>query len=117
MTGEPTWPDAATRALVVRACFDCHSNEVKYPWYSNIAPTSWLVQNHFDDACSAVNFSAIKAGGHYDRVARVVQDGSMPPSYFTCFGLHSTAKLTKAEVAQLVAGLKKVPEFQNSGRG
>ena len=40
--GEPTWNSPETRALAVRACFDCHSNETVWPWYSNIAPVSWL---------------------------------------------------------------------------
>lgn len=115
VTGEPTWPDATTRALTVRACFDCHSNKVVYPWYSNVAPMSWLVQNHVDDGRNAVNFSAIKSGGRYGRVSRVVANGSMPPAYFTRFGLHSMAKLSKAEIAQLVAGLKKIPEFSGGG--
>ena len=39
---EPSWDSAETRALAKRACFDCHSNETVWPWYSNIAPVSWL---------------------------------------------------------------------------
>ncbi len=41
---EPAWNSARTRELAVRACFDCHSNETIWPWYSNLAPASWLVQ-------------------------------------------------------------------------
>ena len=40
---EPKWDSPATRELAKRACFDCHSNETVWPWYSNIAPVSWLV--------------------------------------------------------------------------
>ena len=44
---EPNWDSPATRELAQRACFDCHSNETVWPWYSNIAPVSWLVaQRH-----------------------------------------------------------------------
>src|SRR4030042_2927111 len=39
---EPAWDSPATRALAVDACFDCHSNQHSWPWYSNIAPISWL---------------------------------------------------------------------------
>ena len=39
---EPSWDSTETRALAERACFDCHSNETVWPWYSNIAPVSWL---------------------------------------------------------------------------
>ena len=38
---EPAWDSAATRELARQACFDCHSNETEWPWYSNIAPFSW----------------------------------------------------------------------------
>jgi hypothetical protein len=41
---EPPWNLAETRVLTERACFDCHSNETRWPWYSNVAPVSWLVQ-------------------------------------------------------------------------
>lgn len=115
ITAEPKWPDAQTRELAARACFSCHSNEVKYPWYSNVAPVSWLVQHHVDEGRDAINFSAIKPGRRYHEVTEVIAEGDMPPSYFTRFGLHSDAKLSKAEVAALIAGLKKIPEFQGRG--
>ena len=41
---EPDWDSPETRALAERACFDCHSNETTWPWYSTIAPISWLTQ-------------------------------------------------------------------------
>jgi len=44
VTGEPKWDSPQTRELAKRACFDCHSNETDWPWYSNIAPVSWLIQ-------------------------------------------------------------------------
>ncbi|MCB0186228.1 MAG: heme-binding domain-containing protein, partial [Caldilineaceae bacterium] len=40
---EPPWDSPETRALAVRACFDCHSNETTWPWYSYIAPMSWMI--------------------------------------------------------------------------
>ena len=39
---EPNWDSPETRALAQRACFDCHSNETTWPWYSQVAPVSWL---------------------------------------------------------------------------
>ena len=44
IAGEPAWDAPATRTLVKQACFDCHSNETKWPLYASIAPASWLVQ-------------------------------------------------------------------------
>ncbi|MBI5081140.1 MAG: heme-binding domain-containing protein [Chloroflexi bacterium] len=43
VTAEPKWDSEQTRALAKRACFDCHSNETVWPWYSNVAPVSWLI--------------------------------------------------------------------------
>ena len=54
---EPTWDSAKTRATAVIACFDCHSNETKWPWYSNIAPMSWLVQRDVDEGREHMNLS------------------------------------------------------------
>ena len=45
------------KAILKRSCYDCHSNESKYPWYSNIAPVSWMISNHIEVARQWVNFS------------------------------------------------------------
>ncbi|MFZ0624897.1 MAG: heme-binding domain-containing protein, partial [Acidimicrobiia bacterium] len=44
VTTEPAWDSQQTLDLAKRACFDCHSNETKWAWYTNIAPMSWLIQ-------------------------------------------------------------------------
>jgi hypothetical protein len=54
---EPAWPDPQTRQLAQRACFDCHSNQTSWPWYSNIAPVSWLVQRDVLEGRQRLNFS------------------------------------------------------------
>ena len=110
ITGEPAWADAATRELVVRACYDCHSNEVEYPWYASVAPVSWAVEMHVNQGRSAVNYSTFATDpGDADESVEVVLDGSMPPGYFTRFGLHPEARLTDAEREQLIAGLRATP--------
>ena len=104
---EPKWDSPQTRSLAVRACFDCHSNEVKTPWYGKIAPVSWWLTNHVDDGRAKLNFSDYQTGRRRERdAAETVLEGSMPPSYYTWFGLHSNAKLTPAEKQQLAAGLR-----------
>ena len=104
---EPTWDSPRTRQLAVAACYDCHSNEVHTPWYGKIAPVSWWLANHVDDGRAALNFSDWKnaRGEGAGDAAETVRDGSMPPSYYTWFGLHSSAKLTKAERDELARGL------------
>ena len=110
VTGEPAWASPQTRALAVRACFDCHSNETEQPWYSNVAPISWAVSDHVTSGRSKLNFSEFdQPQEDADESAEITEDGGMPPGYYTRFGLHSTAQLTDAEVAQLVAGLRATP--------
>ncbi len=104
---EPKWDSARTRQLAVASCYDCHSNQVHVPWYGRVAPVSWLVTNHVQDGRAALNFSewGSSRGEGAGDAAETVREGSMPPSYYTIFGLHSSAKLTKAERDELARGL------------
>lgn len=109
-TGEPQWADARTRELMVQACYSCHSNEVAYPWYSQVAPLSWTVQGHIDSGRRAVNYSDFATNpAEGDASVAVTRDGSMPPSYYTMFGRNPEAKLTPEEVEELVRGLQATP--------
>ena len=49
--------DEKVMAIFKTACYDCHSNEVKWPWYSNVAPFSWVISNHVREGRKALNFS------------------------------------------------------------
>ena len=111
INGEPAWSSPRTRELMVRACFGCHSNEVEYPSYASVAPISWVVQSHIDEGRSKVNYQEWNSGQRADDTIEVIQNGSMPPSFYTTFGRHPEAKLTKAEVAELIAGLQATPGF------
>jgi hypothetical protein len=92
----------------VRACYNCHSNQTVEPWYSKIAPVSWLVTRDVNGGRAKLNFSEWDSR----QVRRVrdapetIEEGSMPPSYYTWFGLHREAKLTADEQATLIAGLQ-----------
>jgi hypothetical protein len=115
---EPAWPSTEVRSLMVNACFDCHSNEVSYPLYSNIAPLSWLVAEHVSEGRSALNFSNFKPGSEgAEEVIEVISERSMPPAYFTRFGRHPKAKLSKAEISTLLTALRKMPEFKEDRGG
>lgn len=105
---EPNWDSPQTRQLAVAACFDCHSNEVKKPWYARVAPISWWLTNHVNDGRDALNFSDwANHHGETGDLTEAVKNGSMPPSYFTWFGLHPEAKLTQAQRDALAEGLRK----------
>lgn len=110
ITGEPQWASAETRTLMVRACYHCHASEVEYPAYASIAPSSWAVQSHIAGGRSHVNYQQFATNpGNADETIRVIRDGSMPPAYFTRFGLNPEAALTDEERATLIAGLEKTP--------
>ncbi|HTP10985.1 MAG TPA: heme-binding domain-containing protein, partial [Anaerolineae bacterium] len=100
---EVQWDSTQTRDLVTRACYDCHSNQTTWPWYSNIAPISWLIQHDVEEGRSRLNFTAGNRR-EAENVARLVQSGQMPQWYYVF--LHSTANLTSAEKQALVQGLQ-----------
>ena len=104
VTGEPPWDSAATRATAVVACFDCHSNETVWPWYSNIAPMSWLLQQHVDEGRAKLNFSEWGTGEQEsDDIVEVVADGEMPPWDYLI--LHPEARLSDADTQTFLDGL------------
>lgn len=110
ITGEPAWATPETRELMVRACYACHSNEVRYPAYADVAPVSWAVQAHVDSGRSEVNYSTfVTDPGAADETIEVILDGSMPPAYFTRFGRNPQARLTDDELRALIEGLRATP--------
>jgi hypothetical protein len=102
---EPVWDSLVTRELAVRACFDCHSNEVVWPWYSNIAPVSWLVQRDVEGARRTFNFSEWQnnRGREPGEMVEAIQEGSMPPAIYLL--MHPSARLTPTQKSQLISGL------------
>jgi hypothetical protein len=101
---EPAWPDPAVRQLAVRACFDCHSNETTWPWYSNVAPVSWLIQRDVDEGRQRLNFSDWGVPRQREReMAQIVLEGEMPPVYYGW--MHPSGILTSAETTALANGL------------
>jgi hypothetical protein len=110
ITGEPEWATPRTRELMVRACFGCHSNEVEYPAYASVAPISWVVEAHVAEGREKVNYSEFDSRQRgADETIEVIQEGSMPPSYYTRFGRHPEAKITNAELQELLVGLRATP--------
>ncbi len=102
----PTWDSPETEALARRACFDCHSNETTWPWYSHVAPVSWLVQHDVEDGRKHLNFSRFdQPQKHAHEAGEEVEEGEMPMKIYLV--THPEARLTDAETAALVAGLNK----------
>jgi uncharacterized membrane protein YgcG len=108
------WPSAATRTLAVRACYDCHSNESKYPVYSYVAPMSWLVRHDIDGGRAVLNFSLFGQGENkLHDAADAVEEGWMPPRKYLL--LHPDAKLSAAEKRELAAALEAMDEADGGG--
>jgi len=104
---EPAWPSPRVRELAVRACFDCHSNESRWPWYSNVAPISWLIQKDVVDGRRHLNFSEWdRPQRHAREASEELMDGEMPPALY--LPLHAEARLSDAEKAELRTGLDAV---------
>ncbi|MBT5319663.1 MAG: heme-binding domain-containing protein [Chloroflexi bacterium] len=102
---EPNWDSPRTRELTVAACFDCHSNEVVWPWYSNVAPVSWYVQSHVDEGRRELNFSEWDlVQDEADEVVESIRDGEMPPWYYTVPG--TGRSFSNAELGELTRGLR-----------
>lgn len=100
---EPEWDSPVTRELVVGACFDCHSNETVWPWYSRVAPFSWAIQSEVEEGRDELNFSEWHLDQEGGESAETVREGSMPPGQYQL--LHSEARLDDNQVAALEAGL------------
>jgi cytochrome c551/c552 len=116
VTGEPAWDSAATRELAVKACFDCHSNETTWPWYSNIAPISWRLQKHVDEGREKLNFSEWGSGEQEtERMVKVVREGEMPPWDYLI--PHPEARLSDADTQALLDGLGRTFGAGGSAEG
>ena len=103
---EPAWDSPTTRALFHRACFDCHSNQTLWPWYSNVAPVSWLLQRDVNGGRSHLNFTGWdRPQRHAKDVAAQVKQGNMPPWFY--LPMHPAARLTAAEKQALIDGAEK----------
>jgi hypothetical protein len=99
--------DPAVGPLLRRACYDCHSNETNWPWYSNVAPASWLVSSDVNEGRSQLNFSEWENYGRdaqarkLKEIAEEMRDGDMPPWYYSV--MHRNARLNSAERSRIQA--------------
>lgn len=98
------WDSPRTRELAVKACFDCHSNETHWPWYSNIAPISWITQDNVDEGREDLNFSEWNRRQDTDDIVEETVDGDMPPFEYT---LRFWDSISSSEKDELIAGLRR----------
>lgn len=100
VTGEIEAPENV-RQVLRNSCYDCHSNEVKWPWYSNIAPASWLVAHDVNEAREHMNFSEWQSYSADDKADDIediweeIDEGEMPLWYYLI--LHNDARLSESD--------------------
>jgi len=103
-TYQVKWDNPNTYKYARRACFDCHSNETAWPWYSYVAPVSWLVSHDVLDGRKHLNFSTGEIDDAHEST-ELVSSGEMPLSLYVL--MHSKAELNNKEKKEFVDGLKK----------
>lgn len=105
VTREVRWDSDATRDLARASCYDCHSNETVWPWYSSIAPVSWLITHDVSEGRQHLNFSMWDRPNHgIDEIVEAVESGEMPlPQYAA---VHPGARLDEEGRRALLRGLR-----------
>lgn len=119
----PSAPEASLVALATpevaaildRSCRDCHSNQTRWPWYTSVSPTSWLVANHVHQGRETFNYSQWTSIDEDDQdqllggMCSLTQRERMPlPSYLL---IHRGAKLSPADVKTLCAWSEKMRDM------
>lgn len=93
-------PDSV-QLILQKACYDCHSSNTRYPWYFNIQPVAWWMNDHIKEAKEELNFSDFgsrplpKQIKKLKKTAKEVEEGEMPMDSYTW--MHKDAKLTEIE--------------------
>lgn len=107
LMSQPQWDSPKTAELFKRGCADCHSHETKYPWYSNIAPVSWLVTHDIEEGREHFNISmlGVQKKNKVHDAAEEVREGEMPMWIYTL--AHPEAKFSDSEKQELINGLEK----------
>ena len=106
--------DPQLGSQIKKACFDCHSNVTRYPWYTNIAPVSWWIKGHIDNGREELNFSEVasyppgKFAHKMEECAEMLREKEMP--LLTYMIMHNDAWLDAEErerMAVFFEGLSK----------
>ncbi|MCB0163936.1 MAG: heme-binding domain-containing protein [Anaerolineae bacterium] len=119
VTQEIQWNSAETQALAEDACYDCHSNQTVWPWYSYVAPVSWRIAGHVNDGRRHLNFSEWdQPNADADEIIEVITSGEMPLRDYLL--MHPEARLTAEGTQALVDGLEQTlandPPIERQGR-
>ncbi len=105
---------ANVQVIMQKACNDCHSNNTTYPWYSNLQPVAWWLDDHIREGKSELNFSEfgtyklLRQSRKLKKAAGEIEEGEMPLSSFTL--IHRDAVLTAEEKAAITTWAKTLSQ-------
>ncbi len=103
-------PPAEIKTMLQVACYDCHSDNTRYPWYAELQPGGWWLKQHIDDGKNEFNFSvfggysAKKKAKKLSALVDVIGDRSMPLKSYTW--IHRDAIFTDAQIKTLTTWLE-----------
>lgn len=106
------WDTPKTKELFSKVCADCHSNETKWPWYSHIAPVSFVINHHVNEGREHFNVSDNTLKEAHE-AAEEYEEGKMPESGYLQF--HPEANLSAEDKEALLKGLQAT--FGKKGHG
>ncbi len=107
-----TNPPDDVKIILKNACFDCHTNLTKYPWYNVITPVNYWLNSHIEEGKEHFNMSnwvgnSIKRKDHkFEELIEMVTDKKMPLNSYTW--MHKDAELTEAQIKAIVDWAEKV---------
>lgn len=99
---------SSVNEIMSAACYDCHSNKTNYPWYAEIQPIGWWLNNHVQDGKRHLNFSdftrmPIARQNHkFEEIIETVEEGEMPLPSYTWLGLHANANLSEQQKTEII---------------
>ena len=103
--------DIKTKVLV--SCYDCHSNNTKYPWYNKVQPVAWFLENHIKDGKAELNFSEWDSLSNRRKASKLrsiikqLESGEMPKRSYTIIHQEATfSNQDKQMVIQWITNLK-----------
>lgn len=102
------------QAVLQNSCYDCHSNNTSYPWYSNIQPMAWIMARHIKNGKEKLNFSDFGSNTTRKQISRLkgianqIKNDEMPISSY--MAMHKKANLTKEEKILIMDWMNKTAD-------
>lgn len=110
-------PNTINKKLEV-SCYDCHSNNTRYPWYNKVQPVAWLLENHIKDAKAELNFNEWDSLSNRRKKSKLksiisqIKDGEMPLSSYSL--IHRNAIFSEIEKQETIQWLTQLRDSINN---